>query len=67
MLQAIGAMYGVVCLAFAVVKPGIQTGPVSHLLAVCVDAFQYRVGLGLNRERLTGGLLKSVAEVGGGL
>ena len=46
-LQAIGTMHGVVYLAFTVVKPGIPSGPVSYLLAGCIDAFQYRVGLGL--------------------
>ncbi|SFQ83153.1 hypothetical protein SAMN04515668_4916 [Hymenobacter arizonensis] len=47
MLQAIGTMHGVVCLVFTVVKSVIPSGPVSHLLAGCIDAFQYRVGLGL--------------------
>ena len=34
-------------MAFIVVKPVIPSGPVSYLLAGCIDAFQYRVGLGL--------------------
>ena len=47
MLHAIGTMDGVVYLAFTVVKPVTPSGPVSYLLAVCINAFQCRVGLGL--------------------
>ena len=47
MLQAIGTMHGVVCLAFTVVKSVIPSGSVSDLLAGCIDAFQYHVDLSL--------------------